>query len=154
MVSPRLGVSEQFFAASPLSCEGQIIEWVCGHWSPVLEWNSSFFFLQLQAHGIAPEYITYPRVTLTSASRLCVRHSDSSRPCLTILDPHRSPKEHPAPPNWTLHHVQGAVANPTCPLLAVRGMYWQSFWGLNMGGGCNRSWRWRAGLEILLDSQI
>nr|XP_056702897.1 clathrin heavy chain 1-like [Euleptes europaea] len=77
---------------------------------------------QLQAHGIAPEYITYPRVTLTSASRLCVRHSppDSSRHRLTLIDPRTSPKEDQAPPSWTLHEVQGALANPTCPLLAVR----------------------------------
>ncbi|XP_077181489.1 clathrin heavy chain 1-like isoform X1 [Paroedura picta] len=74
----------------------------------------------LQAHGIASEYITYPRVTLTSASRLCVRHSDSSRHCLTLLDPHTTPKEDQAPPSWTLHQVQGALANPKCPLLALR----------------------------------
>ncbi|CAI5767396.1 clathrin heavy chain 2-like isoform X3 [Podarcis lilfordi] len=78
---------------------------------------------QLQAHGIVSEYITYPRVTFSSASRLCVRHSppgDSSRQSLTLLDPRASPKEDQAPPNWTLHHVQGALANPSCPLLAVR----------------------------------
>ncbi|XP_053152158.1 clathrin heavy chain 1-like [Hemicordylus capensis] len=78
---------------------------------------------QLQAHGIVPEYITYPRVTLSSASRLCVRHThpgDSSRHCLTLLDPCASPKEDPATPSWTLHQVQGALANPSCPLLAVR----------------------------------
>ncbi|KAF7249886.1 Clathrin heavy chain 2 [Varanus komodoensis] len=78
---------------------------------------------KLQAHGIVSEYITYPRVTLTSASRLCVRHSpsgDSSRHCLTLLDPRASPKEDLAPPTWTLHQVQGALANASHPLLAVR----------------------------------
>ncbi|KAJ6668319.1 hypothetical protein lerEdw1_015696 [Lerista edwardsae] len=78
---------------------------------------------QLQAHGIVSEYITYPRVTLTSSSRLCVRHSppgESSRHCLTLLDPRAAPKEDQATPSWTLHQVQGALANPTRPLLAVR----------------------------------
>ncbi|XP_020656970.2 clathrin heavy chain 2 isoform X1 [Pogona vitticeps] len=78
---------------------------------------------RLQAYGIMLEYITYPRVTLTSASRLCVRHSppgDFSRHSLTLLDPHMSPKENEPPPSWTLHQVEGALANPCHPLLAVR----------------------------------
>ncbi|XP_061474382.1 clathrin heavy chain 2-like [Rhineura floridana] len=78
---------------------------------------------RLQAHGIVSEYITYPRVTLSSASRLCVRHSplgDSSRHSLTLLDPRASPQEDQGPPSWTLHQVEGALANPSRPLLAVR----------------------------------
>uniref|UniRef100_A0ACB8EHF2 Uncharacterized protein n=1 Tax=Sphaerodactylus townsendi TaxID=933632 RepID=A0ACB8EHF2_9SAUR len=35
-------------------------------------------------------------------------------------DPQISPKKDQTPPSWTLHQVQGALANPTCPLLAVR----------------------------------
>ncbi|XP_008103506.1 clathrin heavy chain 2 isoform X2 [Anolis carolinensis] len=85
---------------------------------------------QLQAHGIVAEYITYPRVTLTSSSRLCVRHSplgDTSRHTLTLLDPHMSPKEGDVPASWTIHQVQGALANPSRPLLAVRGQLAQIY---------------------------
>ncbi|KAH0630172.1 hypothetical protein JD844_012867, partial [Phrynosoma platyrhinos] len=62
----------------------------------------------LQAHGIVAEYITYPRVTLTSASRLCVRHSppgDSSQHTLTLLDPHASPKEDETPATGQLAQI-------------------------------------------------
>ena len=97
--------------------------------------------MQLQAYGIMLEYITYPRVTLTSASRLCVRHSppgDFSRHSLTLLDPHMSPKENEPPPSWTLHQVEGALANPCHPLLAGRGIdwpLWRGKWDLVGYGG-------------------
>ncbi|XP_043404194.1 clathrin heavy chain 2-like isoform X5 [Chelonia mydas] len=78
---------------------------------------------QLQHHGIPPEQITYPRVTLSAPWRLCVRHSPPQDPAgarVTLLDlrePHG-----PATHSWPLHQAQGALAHPSQPLLALRGV--------------------------------
>ncbi|KAM7134060.1 clathrin heavy chain 2-like [Macrochelys suwanniensis] len=76
---------------------------------------------QLQHHGIPPEQITYPRVTLSSPRRLCVRHGPPQDPAgarVTLLDP-REPHG-PATHSWPLHQAQGALAHPSQPLLALR----------------------------------
>ncbi|XP_043372978.1 uncharacterized protein LOC119857905 isoform X5 [Dermochelys coriacea] len=78
---------------------------------------------QLQHHGIPPEQITYPRVALSAPWRLCVRHGPPQDPAgarVTLLDlrePH-SPATH----SWPLHQAQGALAHPSQPLLALRGV--------------------------------
>ncbi|TFJ96558.1 elongation factor Tu [Platysternon megacephalum] len=77
---------------------------------------------QLQHHGIPPEQITYPRVSLSAPWRLCVRHGHPEDPAgarVTLLDlrePHG-----PATHSWPLHQAQGALAHPSQPLLALRG---------------------------------
>ncbi|KAH1171759.1 hypothetical protein KIL84_007377 [Mauremys mutica] len=73
---------------------------------------------QLQHHGIPPEQITYPRVTLSAPWRLCVRHGPPAGARVTLLDlrePHGA-----ATPSWPLHQAQGALAHPSQPLLALR----------------------------------
>ncbi|EMP41468.1 Clathrin heavy chain 2 [Chelonia mydas] len=76
---------------------------------------------QLQHHGIPPEQITYPRVTLSAPWRLCVRHSPRQDPAgarvtlLNLREPHG-----PATHSWPLHQAQGALAHPSQPLLALR----------------------------------
>ncbi|XP_067420010.1 clathrin heavy chain 2-like [Emydura macquarii macquarii] len=76
---------------------------------------------QLQQHGIPPEQITYPRVTLSAPWRLCIRHGPPHDPAgarLTLLD--LCELSDPVAHTWPLHQAQGALAHPSQPLLALR----------------------------------
>ncbi|XP_029462941.1 clathrin heavy chain 1-like [Rhinatrema bivittatum] len=73
---------------------------------------------QLQDYGIASDQITFPRVTLSSDSRLCVRHNthDPSKARATLVNP-RQPS---SVCSWPINDAESALMSPDSPLLALR----------------------------------
>ncbi|XP_030065525.1 clathrin heavy chain 1 [Microcaecilia unicolor] len=73
---------------------------------------------QLQDYGIPSDQITFPRVILSSDSRICVRHNthDSTKAQATLVNPHQPSRIC----SWPINDAESALMNPNCPLLALR----------------------------------
>ncbi|XP_043942507.1 clathrin heavy chain 1-like [Protopterus annectens] len=75
--------------------------------------------MQLQELGIKSSQITFPRVTLSSATSLCVRHDDPQNPAksrATIINPYNPDSSS----SWPINDADSVLVNPSRPLLVLR----------------------------------